>query len=55
MPEKMKLLAEEDKKYKKIPKREQKGVKEACHRTTIWICSKLKDQCKKNRSKPPSL
>jgi hypothetical protein len=30
----MKLLAEEDNKYKKIPKREQKGVKDA-RRTTM--------------------
>jgi hypothetical protein len=31
----MKLLAKEDKKYKKISKREQKGVKCARHRTTM--------------------
>jgi cytidylate kinase len=31
----MKLLAEGDKKYKKIQKREQKGVKDARHRTTM--------------------
>jgi hypothetical protein len=34
----MKLLVEEDKKYKKkIPKREQKGVKEVHHRTMMRL------------------
>jgi hypothetical protein len=41
----MKLLAEED---KKIPKREQKWVKEAHHRTTMELHRGTKDMFKKN-------